>query len=122
MYYWPTTPTIIIIIIVGTQKLALVESFRNSHSNYSNNQQISKQQGKTLHNAKLKQLLSLNLNITIDNFHILAVLSLLFLSLIDFSYLCSFFPSFFKSFFFCLSFPIYSFNPYSYHYNYSVPR
>ena len=104
------------------QKLALVESFKNSHSNYSNNQQISKQKGKTLHNAKLKQLLSLNLNITIDNFHIPAVLSLLFLSLTDFSYLCSFFSSFFKSFFFCLSFPIYSFNPYSYHYSCSVAR
>jgi len=38
----------------------------NSHLNYSNNQQINKQQGKTLHNGKFKQLISLNLNITIS--------------------------------------------------------
>ena len=51
---------------MGTQKLAPVESFMDPHSNYSINQQISKQQGKTLHNGKLKQLISLNSNIAIS--------------------------------------------------------
>ena len=108
------------------QKLSPMESFIDSHSNYSSSQQISKHKGKNtpqwetqvIDFSQLKYY-NFNLDITIDNSHVPVALPLLSLSLsyTDFSSLWSFFLLFFRSPFICLSLPFYNFNPYSYHYS-----